>query len=188
MRTSASCTDFAHLLTLCAAFTTITSTAVLFAKTTLNMPASALIIIGMLVPASGVAGALIWPRIQRNVPALNSAKVGPKGNLRLLMLLIIIAWLVPVYGSLGFVLGFGGLTTWAEMYVFAVYFGQAISASSVAPRAPLTIFHRRGVRSVSVLRPDSVCRSHSAGSRGTMVCAVLHHRQVRRPFLPLTRN
>lgn len=113
-----------RLLTCTAAFTTITSTAVLFAKTTLNMPASALIIIGMLVPMSGVAGALAWPRIQRHVPALNPAKVGPKGNLRLLMLLIIIAWLVPVWGSLGFILGFGGLSTWAEMYIFAVYFGS----------------------------------------------------------------
>ncbi|KAL1750809.1 autophagy-related protein 22-like protein [Schizophyllum commune] len=43
------------------AFTTITSTALLFAKTSLHMPPSSLIIIGVLSPLSGIAGALVWP-------------------------------------------------------------------------------------------------------------------------------
>lgn len=116
------------------AFTTITATAVIFGKTELNMPPTALTMIGILVPAAGVAGALLWPRLQQSVPFLNAAKVGPKGNLRTLTLLVVIAWLVPLYGCLGFVVGFGGLTTWAEMYFLAVYFGARVPLSSERER------------------------------------------------------
>lgn len=46
------------------AFATITSTAILFAKTTLGMKAQQLIWVGVLTPLAGIVGALAWPKIQ----------------------------------------------------------------------------------------------------------------------------
>lgn len=114
----------------CLGFTTITSTAVLFAKTTLHMSASSLIIIGTLTPAAGIIGSLAWPRLQRRLGW---------SNLRALVGLVALAAVIPSYGCLGFLpflgkgneggvsttaLRFGGLTSPAEMYVLAVYFGR----------------------------------------------------------------
>jgi MFS transporter, UMF1 family len=54
-----------------AAFTTISSTAVLFAKTTLHLPASVLILVGVLTPSAGILGALVWPIVQRRLKFSN---------------------------------------------------------------------------------------------------------------------
>jgi UMF1 family MFS transporter len=52
-------------------------------------------------------------------------------NLRVLMVLVSLASLIPAYGCLGFIpffgqgkARFGGLTTQEEMYGLAVYFGE----------------------------------------------------------------
>ncbi|KAL1720459.1 autophagy-related protein 22-like protein [Schizophyllum commune] len=68
------------------AFTTITSTALLFAKTSLHMPPSSLIIIGVLSPLSGIAGALVWPEGWGGRICVCSSR------------------LIPVYGCIGFAL------------------------------------------------------------------------------------
>ena len=101
-------------------FTTITSTALLFAKTTLHMPASSLILIGALTPSAGIAGSLAWPALQRRIGW---------SNLKVLVVLVTMASAIPAYGCLGFLsvfqksnVKFGGLTTPGEMYVLAVYF------------------------------------------------------------------
>lgn len=47
------------------AFTTISSTAILFGKTSLHMSPQSLILVGIIVPTSGIVGSLIWPRVQR---------------------------------------------------------------------------------------------------------------------------
>ena len=101
-------------------FTTITSTALLFAKTTLHMPASSLIVIGALTPTAGILGSLAWPAVQRRLGW---------SNLRVLVVLVVMASAIPAYGCLGFLpifqrssVKFGGLTTPGEMYVLAVYF------------------------------------------------------------------
>ena len=101
-------------------FTTITSTALLFAKTTLHMPASSLILIGALTPSAGIAGSLAWPALQRRMGW---------SNLKVLVVLVTMASAIPAYGCLGFLsvfqksnVKFGGLTTPGEMYVLAVYF------------------------------------------------------------------
>ncbi|KDQ12560.1 hypothetical protein BOTBODRAFT_412276 [Botryobasidium botryosum FD-172 SS1] len=107
-------------------FTTITSTAVLFAKTTLHMPASSLVLIGVLVPSAGILGSLLWPRLQRRLAWT---------NLHALVLLVVMAALIPLYGCLGFLWGvigwkvrFGGLTSPEEMFVIAIYFGSLYGA------------------------------------------------------------
>lgn len=101
-----------------AGFTTITSTAILFGKTSLHMSASSLILIGILTPTSGIIGSLVWPMIQRRVGW---------SNLKILVMLVVMASVIPVYGCLGFIFEgktrFGGLTTAGEMYGLAVYFG-----------------------------------------------------------------
>jgi len=103
-------------------FVTITSTAVLFAKTVLFMPASSLIIVGVMVPTFGIIGSLAWPHLQRRLGF---------GNLRMVMILVILASLVPAYGCLGFLpvfqrIGFGGLNSPNEIYGLAVYFGMLL--------------------------------------------------------------
>ncbi|KAI0354428.1 autophagy-type protein 22 [Trametes cingulata] len=114
-------------------FTTITSTALLFGKTTLHMPASSLILIGALTPTAGILGSLVWPVIQRRAGW---------SNLRILVVLVVMASAIPAYGCLGFLpvfqkgsVKFGGLTTPAEMYVLAVYFGSVYGAFQGYARA-----------------------------------------------------
>ncbi|KAI0804700.1 autophagy-related protein 22-like protein [Irpex lacteus] len=114
-------------------FTTITSTAILFAKTTLHMPASSLILIGILTPVSGILGSLLWPPLQRRFAW---------SNLRVLVTLVCLASLVPAYGCLGFLSVFregrvrvGGLTTPGEVFGLAVYFGSVYGAFQGYARA-----------------------------------------------------
>jgi len=112
-------------------FTTITSTAVLFSKTVLFMPASSLIFIGIIVPISGIIGSLAWPYLQRCLGL---------GNLRVVVVLVVLASLVPAYGCLGFLpvfqrIGFGGLNSPNEIYGLAVYFGFVYGAFQAYARA-----------------------------------------------------
>ncbi|PCH34818.1 MFS general substrate transporter [Wolfiporia cocos MD-104 SS10] len=113
-------------------FTTITSTAILFGKTTLHMPPFSLILIGAITPLSGIIGSLVWPVIQRRMGW---------SNLRILVTLVILVSLIPAYGCLGFLpifqsgVQFGGLTTWGEMYALAVYFGSVYGAFQGYARA-----------------------------------------------------
>ncbi|KAI0755614.1 autophagy-type protein 22 [Fomes fomentarius] len=114
-------------------FTTITSTALLFAKTTLHMPPSSLILIGALTPTAGILGSLAWPAVQRRLGW---------SNLRVLVVLVAMASAIPAYGCLGFLpvfqrasVKFGGLTTPGEMYVLAVYFGSVYGAFQGYARA-----------------------------------------------------
>ncbi|KXN90741.1 Autophagy-related protein 22 [Leucoagaricus sp. SymC.cos] len=112
-------------------FTTITSTAVLFAKTSLHMPASSLILIGVLTPTSGILGSLLWPHIQRKLSL---------SNLKILIILVLLASLIPLYGCLGFLIQntsitFGGLTTPGEMFGLAVIFGSVYGAFQGYARA-----------------------------------------------------
>lgn len=114
-------------------FTTITSTAILFAKTTLFMPASSLILIGVLTPSAGILGSFTAPIIQRRLKV---------SNLTVVVTLVILASLLPIYGCLGFIpafrdgnVKFGGLTTPGEMFVLAVYFGGLYGAFQGYARA-----------------------------------------------------
>jgi UMF1 family MFS transporter len=114
-------------------YTTITSTSILFAKTTLHMPPSSLILIGVIAPTFGIIGSLIVPRIQRLFHVT---------NLTVLVTLVVSVSFIPIYGCLGFLpffkegkAKFGGLTTPAEMYVLAAYFGSLYGAFQGYARA-----------------------------------------------------
>ncbi|KAK0502268.1 autophagy-related protein 22-like protein [Armillaria luteobubalina] len=111
-------------------FTTITSTAILFGKTSLNMQPSALILIGVLTPCAGILGSLLWPQIQRKFLW---------SNLKILVILVVLCSAIPAYGCLGFVFQgrtrFGGLTSQGEMFGLAVYFGCVYGAFQSYARA-----------------------------------------------------
>ena len=110
-------------------FTTLTSTALLFAKTTLHMPPSSLILVGVLTPSAGILGALLWPILQRRL-CLTS--------LRVLIILVVAASVIPLYGVIGLFAPRGaqwGLRVPAEMFVLAVYFGALYGAFQSYARA-----------------------------------------------------
>ncbi|KAG0139734.1 hypothetical protein CROQUDRAFT_54301 [Cronartium quercuum f. sp. fusiforme G11] len=66
------------------AFSTITSTAIVFGKTSLNMPSSHLILIGIITPATGILGALLAPIVQDKIPYCT----GINGGLKMFKLII----------------------------------------------------------------------------------------------------
>ncbi|KAI0247007.1 autophagy-related protein 22-like protein [Lactifluus subvellereus] len=110
-------------------FTTLTSTALLFAKTTLHMPPSSLVLVGVLTPSAGILGALLWPVVQRRLGLT---------SLRVLVLLVFAASVVPLYGVIGLFAPPGarwGLRVPAEMFVLAVYFGALYGAFQSYARA-----------------------------------------------------
>ncbi|EJC99549.1 autophagy-type protein 22 [Fomitiporia mediterranea MF3/22] len=123
-------------------FTTITSTALLFGKTQLHMSAGSLVVVGLLVNAAGILGALVWPRIQRYLKWSNK---------RILIVLVLLCSFIPLYGCFGFLPlfhsnsseainllttpRFGGLTTPGEMFALAVYFGTVYGAFQAYARA-----------------------------------------------------
>ncbi|KAJ8519186.1 hypothetical protein ONZ45_g3849 [Pleurotus djamor] len=115
-------------------FTTITSTAILFGKTALHMQPNALIVVGALTPACGIAGSLVWPAVQR--------RMGWK-SMKVIVLLVMMVSAIPAYGCLGFLsmfsgegsVRFGGLTTQGEMFGLAVYFGFVYGAFQGYARA-----------------------------------------------------
>ena len=84
------------------------------------MSPSALILIGVLTPTSGIVGSLAWPVLQRRFAW---------SNLKVIIILVLMASAIPAYGCLGFLTvlrnkaSFGGLTTQGEMFGLAVYFG-----------------------------------------------------------------
>lgn len=108
-------------------FTSISSTATLFAKTTLHLPSSQLIIIGILAPSGGIIGSLLWPRIQKRIRASNQV---------VLIILVGLTSMVPLYGCVGIWTksGFGALRTKEEMFVLSGYFGEQYFLLSLAFR------------------------------------------------------
>jgi UMF1 family MFS transporter len=122
---SIACVSEVHL----SGFTTLTSTALLFAKTTLHMPPSSLVLVGVLTPSAGILGALLWPILQRRLSLT---------SLRVLILLIVAASVIPLYGVIGLFAPHGarwGLRVPAEMFVLAVYFGGLYGAFQSYARA-----------------------------------------------------
>lgn len=93
-------------------FATITSTAVLFAKTSLNLPTSSLIVIAILSPLSGLIGALAVPRIQ-HLPSMARFNLTTH---RTLLCLVAFATIIPLWGLLA-------LRSALQMYLLACVFG-----------------------------------------------------------------
>ena len=93
------------------------------------MPPSSLVLVGVLTPSAGILGALIWPVVQRRLGL---------SSLRVLILLVATASVIPLYGVIGLFAPRGarwGLRVPAEMYVLAVYFGALYGAFQSYARA-----------------------------------------------------
>lgn len=148
----------------------------LFAKTSLNMPATSLVLIGIISNIAGIGGSLVWPRIQR---ALGWS------NLRVLVTQVCLASLLPAYGCLGFLpvfrngsIRFGGLTTPAEMYVLSVYFVRHRYVARDQCAVILTCLDTgHGVRSFPELRPRVLLGAHPPRRGGPVVRSVLYYGQ-----------
>ncbi|GAA5893414.1 hypothetical protein JCM8208_000788 [Rhodotorula glutinis] len=106
------------------AFATITSTAVLFAKTSLGLPTSSLIYIAILTPLSGLVGALVCPLLQSHT-ALTHLHLSTH---RILVALVVLSLVVPLYGLVA-------LRTARQMYLVAVVFGFLFGAFQSFARA-----------------------------------------------------
>lgn len=101
-------------------YTSITNVAILFAKTSLGLPQTQLIMLSLVVPICALIGALAFPKIQILL------RFDQK---QMVLLLLSLLLFVPVYGALGLILPFWGhLTTAKELFIGAVYFGFLIGA------------------------------------------------------------
>jgi UMF1 family MFS transporter len=95
-------------------FHTTTYTAILYASSTLRLPPSRIILIGILVQLVAVISSVYTPRFQLRKGYTNS---------QVLLRIVILALILPIYTCIGLVLPFGGLRTEGEMYVAATWFG-----------------------------------------------------------------
>ena len=105
---------------------TVSGTAVLFAKTQLNMQPAALALISVIAMGGGMVGAFSWSYVSRLLDLRASQTI---------IACIIIFEIVPVYGLLGFIpgvktLGFLGLQQPWEMYPLGALYGLVMGGVS----------------------------------------------------------
>jgi UMF1 family MFS transporter len=112
--TSPSCNPDLALISCITAFNTTLAVSILFAKTSLGMPQSRVILVGLLMQLTAVASASMTPAIQRryHLDGIQSILVCVG------MGLVMCAW-----GLVGLVNPWFGLRSSGEMYVCAVWFG-----------------------------------------------------------------
>ncbi|KAH7034079.1 autophagy-related protein 22-like protein [Linnemannia elongata] len=101
-------------------YTSIANVAVLFAKTSLRLSQTLLILLSLVVPICALIGTLAFPRLQK---ALGYDQK------QMVMLLLILLVMVPVYGTLGLILPFWPkLSSAGELFALASYYGLLIGA------------------------------------------------------------
>lgn len=111
------------------AFATITSTAILFAKTTLGMSAQELLWVGVLTPLAGIVGALAWPKVQHQCLGTTDLQ-----TLRIIVALAsLVSQIIRLRDHIPFQLSFSNLqiplwglvalNTSVELLLLACYFG-----------------------------------------------------------------
>lgn len=108
------------------AIATVSGTAVLFAKTQLEMGPAALAGINVIVTISGVIGAFTWSKVSRQFNARPSQTI---------VACIVLFESIPLYGLLGFVpaikrLGLLGLQKQWEMYPLGAVYGLVLGGLS----------------------------------------------------------
>ncbi|KAI8350264.1 autophagy-related protein 22-like protein [Mortierella sp. GBAus27b] len=101
-------------------YTSISNVALLFAKTSLHLPQTQLILLSLEVPICALIGTLAFPRVQR---------VLGYDQKQMVLLLLIMLVMVPLYGTLGLIFPFWPhLTSAGELFTLAAYFGLLIGA------------------------------------------------------------
>ncbi|QIX00391.1 hypothetical protein AMS68_005908 [Peltaster fructicola] len=105
---------------------TVSGTAILFAKTTLNMPSSALAMINVIVIIFGIIGAVTWSTVSRRYQLRPSQTI---------LVCICLFELIPLYGLLGYIpfirsWGVIGLQQQWEMYPLGAVYGLVLGGLS----------------------------------------------------------
>ncbi|KAF9351072.1 Autophagy protein 22 [Mortierella sp. AD094] len=101
-------------------YTSIANVALLFAKTSLQLPQTMLILLSLEVPICALVGTLAFPRFQQ---ALGYDQK------QMVLLLLVLLVMVPIYGTLGLILPFWPhLSSAKELFALAAYFGFLIGA------------------------------------------------------------
>lgn len=108
------------------AIATVSGTAILFAKTTLEMSTEALAMINVIATLCGIVGAFTWSKVSRMMQLKPSQTI---------LLCICLFELIPIYGLLGYVpavqrLGYGGLQQPWEMYPLGAVYGLVLGGLS----------------------------------------------------------
>ena len=148
-----------------AGFATITSTAILFGRTSLGMAPAKLVLVAILAPCAGAISSMLWPRLAR--------RLGLRDSLQSVIVLVLVALVIPAYGLLGMLPvfrrprppPFGGLRTEGELFVLAVYFGGAHEGVV----AQLTL-QRSSARSWRMHELPSRPSSQQIGLAATLLC------------------
>ncbi|GAB7361209.1 hypothetical protein MBLNU230_g1272t1 [Neophaeotheca triangularis] len=108
------------------AIATVSGTAILFAKTTLGMPSSALAMINVITILSGIGGAFAWSKISYSLQLKPSQTI---------LACICIFEIIPFYGLLGYIPavkrhGSFGLQQQWEMYPIGAVYGLVLGGLS----------------------------------------------------------
>ncbi|POW09917.1 hypothetical protein PSHT_08911 [Puccinia striiformis] len=101
-------------------YSTMTSTAILYAKTSLKMKSSKLIVIGIITPLMGILGALLFSTIQKHLGYFK----GVDSSLKILKLIVIPTCSIPLYISTAVLFGSDALSTERDMFLVAGFFGM----------------------------------------------------------------
>jgi len=105
---------------------TISGTAILFARTELNLSTAAIALLSITGTASGIVGAFCWPIIGRRY------ELKP---ISIVIACVCIFEFIPLYGLAGFLpvvkaFGFGGFQQWWELYPLAFILGFVMGGIS----------------------------------------------------------
>ena len=101
-------------------YTSIANVALLFAKTSLQLSQTLLILLSLVVPICALIGTLVFPKIQQILGF---------DQKRMVLLLLMMLVMVPVYGTLGILLPFWPhLSSAKELFALAAYYGFLIGA------------------------------------------------------------
>jgi UMF1 family MFS transporter len=145
---------------------TISGTAILFARTELQLETTGVALLSITATASGIVGAFCWPKIGRRFK-LNSVSI--------LLCCIFLFEIIPLYGLLGFLpfiksLGFIGLQKAWEIYPLAFLlgfimggissYGRSIFGSLIPPGMEAAFYALMAVtdKGSSVIGPAIVAR------------------------------
>ncbi|ESW98143.1 hypothetical protein KL918_004113 [Ogataea parapolymorpha] len=120
--------------------TTINSTAILFAKSDLQMTTVQLSQIGVLTMVSAIAGSVLLPNVIQPY-----FKLGLKQTM---ILIIVWASIIPLYGILGFFIRSLGLHHAVEMYVLAIWYGFSLGGVATISRSLYSMLIPPGQESV----------------------------------------
>ncbi|PLW35717.1 hypothetical protein PCASD_13114 [Puccinia coronata f. sp. avenae] len=115
-------------------YSTMTSTAVLYAKAYLKMESSKLIVIGILTPSMGIMGALIFSAVQKHIQYFS----GVGSSLKVLKLVVIPTCAIPLYMSTSVLFKSKALSSERDMYLVAAFFGMFYGGFQSYSRAVFT--------------------------------------------------